>query len=239
MAAAPKKKKKADKSALLVNGIIVLVFLAVIGFVVYLLSGDPGASRKATFHEVKLIKPPPPPEQKPPEPEPPKEIPKQEVVENVPQPQDAPSNDRPDDNPPAGEDLGVEGEGGAGSDAFGLRGKGSGGRDITLGGGRGGGSRMSLLAKYGWYTKKVERELWQRVKQMLDKEGGVPKGKHQMTVHLKLNARGDVVGFRVVSPSGNELIDKAVSITLPSLRVSEPPPEGMPHGMTLRIASQG
>lgn len=240
MAAAPKKKKKADKNALLVNVVIIFVFLGIIGFLVYLISGDPGTARKATFHEVKLIKPPPPPEQKPPEPEPPKEVPRQEVMEDVSQPQESARNDQPDNSPPAGEDLGVEGEGGAGSDAFGLRGKGSGGRDITLGGGGGSGlSRMSLLAKYGWYTKKVEKELWQRVKQVLDKDGGIPKGKHQVTVHLKLNARGDIVDFRVLTPSGNDLVDKAVRGALPSMKVSEPPPDGMPHGMTLRIASQG
>jgi protein TonB len=238
MAVSPKKKKKADKSGLVVNGIIVVVFLSGIGFVAHLLLSDTGPRRKDKIQVVKLLKPPPPPEQKPPEPEVPKEAPKQEIVEDVPQPQDTRQNDQPQDDTPAGQDLGVDAEGGAGSDGFGLVGK-KGGRGITLGGGGSGASRMSLLAKYGWYTKKLEKELWRQVNQLLVKDGGIPKGKHQMTVHLELNARGDIVRFRVVALSGNDTVDKAVQSALPSLKVSEPPPEGMPRGMTLRIASQG
>lgn len=233
MAAISKKKKKPDKNALLVNGIIVLVFLAGIGFVAHLLLSDSGPRKKEKIQIVKLLKPPP--EQKPPEPEAPKEVPKQETVKDIPQPQDTPQNKQPQDNAPAGKDLGVDAEGGAGSDGFGLVGR-KGGRGIIGGGGVSG---MSLLARYGWYTKKVEKELWSRVKQILDKDGGIPKGKHQATVHLQLNGRGDIVRFRIVGSSGNEAIDKAVKSALPSLKLSEPPPEGMPHGMTLRIASQG
>ena len=236
--AAKKKKKKTDKSALIVNAVIVAVFLAGVGFVAHLLLSGSSPRKKEKIQVVKLLKPPPPPEQKPPEPEVPKEAPKQQVVEDIPQPRDAPQNDQPPDNTPAGQDLGVDAEGGAGSDGFGLVGK-KGGRGITLGGGGSGVSRMSLLAKYGWYTKKVEKELWRQVKQILDKDGGIPKGKHQMTVHLELNGRGDIVRFRIVGPSGNDMIDKAVKSTLPSLKISEPPPAGMPSGMTLRIAAQG
>jgi hypothetical protein len=198
--------------------------------------GDMGPRKKEHIAVVNLMKPPPPPEQKPPEPVPPKEAPKQEVVQDIPRPQDTPQNDQPQDDTPAGKDLGVDAEGGAGGDAFGLVGK-KGGRSI-LGGG-GGMSRMSLLARYGWYTKKIEKELWRDVKSILDKEGGIPKGKHDATVHLMLNSKGAVVSFRIVDPSGNDKIDRALKAVLPSLKVSEPLPEGMPGGLTIRVSSQG
>jgi len=237
MAVAPKKKKKTDTSTLITYGIVGIIFFGGIAFLVSLMLGSVKTRPKEKIQVVKLLKPPPPPEQKPPEPEVPKEVPKQQVMEDVPQPQDTPQNDQPQDNTPAGEDLGVDAEGGAGSDGFGLVGK-KGGRGITLGGGGGGLSNASLLAKYGWYTKKVEKELWQRVKLILDKDGGIPKGKHSATVRLVLNGTGMVTRFELVGSSGNNKIDEALKSALSALKVSEPKPDGMPSGLTLKVSSQ-
>jgi len=236
MATPAKKKKKTDKSALIIYGAVGVVFLGVIGFLASLMFSDLGPRKKEHIAVVNLMKPPPPPEQKPPEPEPPKVPPKQEVVQDIPQPQDTPQNNQPQDDAPAGQDLGVDAEGGAGGDAFGLVGR-KGGRSLI--GGGGGMSRMSLLTKYGWYTKKIEKELWRDVKSILDKDGGIPKGKHDATVHLVLNSKGVVVSFRILDPSGNDKIDRALKAALPSLKVSEPLPDGMPSGLTLRVSSQG
>lgn len=245
MAGVQKKKKKKDKTAWVVYGAIGLVIVGAVGFVVKLMLGDAGPRKKTQVATVTLLKPPPEKEkEKLPEPEIKKEVPKpQEVVQQVqqmPQPVAGPQNNQPpQDGPPAGSDLGVDGEGGAGSDGFGLVGK-KGGRSLTIGGGGGGGglSRMALLTKYGWYTKKVEKELWQQVKSILDKDGGIPKGKHQATIHLVLNGNGAIVSFRLVGASGNEKVDKAVKTALSSLKVSEPVPAGMPSGMTIKISSQ-
>jgi protein TonB len=238
MAASSKKKKnKTDTSTLIIYGVVGIAFLGGIAFLVSLMLGDSSYRKREKIAVIKLIKPPPPPVEKPPEPEVPKEVPKQEVIEDIPQPQDSPQNDQPQDDTPAGEDLGVDAEGGAGSDAFGLRGK-KGGRSITLGGGGGGLSNASLLAKYGWYTKKVEKELWQRVKSILDKDGGIPKGKHSATIHLVLNETGSVIRYKLVGSSGNEKIDLALKSALMVLKVSEPKPDGMPSGLTLKVSSQ-
>src|SRR6266545_4823661 len=113
-----KKKKKADKSTIIIYGVVGLVFLGIIGFLASLIFSDMGPRKKEHIAVVNLMKPPPPPEQKPPEPEPPKEVPKQ-VIQDIPQPQDAPQNDQPQDDTPAGQDLGVDAEGGAGGDGFG------------------------------------------------------------------------------------------------------------------------
>jgi hypothetical protein len=34
-------------------------------------------------------------------------------------------------------------------------------------------------------------------------------------------------------------MDEALNASLPGFRISQPPPEGMPSGMTVRIVSQG
>ncbi len=242
--AAQKKKKKKTiglliPSGLLVYGALAVMFLAGIGFMVHLLLSDTGVRKREKIQVVKLLKPPPPPEEKLPEPEVPKDLPQQEVIEAMPQ-GNAPRNDQPQDTAPVGQDLGVDAEGGSGSDGFGLVGR-KGGRSIIGAGGGGGGglSRSALLAKYGWYTNKIEKELWRSVKSLLDKDGGIPKGKHQLTIHLELNPGGSVVRFTIIGGSGNDRVDRAVKTVMPLLRITEPPPDGMPRGMTIKVSAQG
>ncbi len=234
-----KKNKKAPYQNWLVPGVIGLFFLVVFGFVIKVVMTDVKPRSKEQMQTVTLVKPPEVKE-KPPEPEVPKEAPKQEVVQDIPQPQDTPqNNDSQDDSPPAGNDLGVEGEGGAGGDSFGLVGKGKKGRDITLGsGGKGGGNALSLLAKYGWYSQKIQEEIKKEVKRRLDQDGGIPKGKFQTIVKITLDARGKILKRQIVGGSGNGKIDEAVLATLGEIRVSEPP-VGMPSAMTIKISSQG
>ncbi|HTP64749.1 MAG TPA: TonB C-terminal domain-containing protein [Geobacteraceae bacterium] len=232
-----KKKNKPGYQTWLVPGVIGLFFLVVIGFIIKIVMTDLAPRSKEQLQSVTLLKPPPEVKEKPPEPEVPKDVPKQEVIQDIPQPQDTPQNDQPQDDTPAGSDLGVEGEGGAGGDAFGLVGKGKKGHDITLGGG-GGGNRLSLMAKYGWYTQKIQEEIKKEVKKKLDLDGGIPKGKFQTVVKITLDARGNILKRQIVGGSGNSKMDDAVLATLGEIRVSEPP-TGMPSVMTLKISSQG
>jgi len=235
-----KHKKKSGFLNWLIPGMVIALLLTGILFLVKVfLSPDTGHRKDQVA--VTLLKPPPPPEQKekPPEPEPPKELPKENIVTpNEAQQQN--QQDQNDDSPPPGADLGVDAEGGAGGDSFGLVGK-KGGRAITLGGGGGNGgvSRLSLLTKFGWYTSKLQDELKQQMRKHLDQNGGAPKGKYQATVHIVLDPQGVVLNYRIVASSGNDKIDDAINLSLPSMRISPPPPEGMPRSMTLRVSSQG
>lgn len=237
-----KKKKKISVMSWLVPGLIGLVLLGSIGFVVKIILSDDGQRKKPSFSTVTLIKPPPEVKEKTPEPEIQKELPKESMVtpNETPQPQDQTQDQAQDDSPPAGSDLGVDGEGTAGSDGFGLVGK-KGGRALTLGGGGGGGglNRLSLLAKYGWYTQKIQEEIKTQVKKQLNQDGGMPKGKHQAVVKIVLDTHGIIVKYQLVGTSGNSKMDEALRTTLAQIRISEPPPEGMPAGMTIKITSQG
>jgi TonB family protein len=233
------KKKKSGILNWLIPGMVIALLLTGILFLVKVFLA-PDSVRRKDLVAVTLLKPPPPPEQKekPPEPEPPKEQPKENIVT----PNDTPQQqqDQNDDSPPPGADLGVDAEGGAGGDNFGLVGK-KGGRAITLGGGGGGSgvSRLSLLAKYGWYTSKIQDEIKQQMRKRLDQNGGAPKGKYQATVHIVLDPQGAILNYRIVASSGNDKIDEAIKLSLPGMRVSQPPPEGMPRSMTVRVSSQG
>lgn len=235
-----KKHKKSSYQSWLVPGIIGLVFLGGIGFIIKVALTDVGPRQKQQISTVTLLKPPPEVKEKPPEPEVPKEIPKETMTAptEMPQPQDQ-AQDQPQDNTPAGSDLGVDSDGSAGSDVFGLVGK-KGGRAITLGGSNGGGmSKLALLAKYGWYTQKIQEEIKSQVRNHLSQDGGIPKGKWQAVVKIVLDAGGRIVKYELVGTSGNNKMDGAVRSTLARIRISEPPPDGMPAGMTVRIISQG
>lgn len=226
----------------LVPGVIGLVFLGLIVFVIRIMLSDDAGRKQEKIASITLIKPPPDVKEKPPEPPPQvqKEIPKETIATPQESPQ-SPQNqaqDQSQDNTPAGSDLGVDGEGGAGSDGFGLVGK-KGGRGLIGGGNSGGANRLSLLAKYGWYTQKVQDEIRNQVKKRLEREGGYPKGKNQALVKIFLDQRGAVVKFSITGTSGNERIDKAVLEAIRLIRISEPPPEGMPSGMNLKISLQG
>lgn len=247
MAEKKKTKKKSGLQNWLVPGAVILVLLfGVVCVVRVFLAPDKGGQKKI-FQNVTLLKPPPPEEQKekPPEPEPPKEEPKQSVETPSQMQQDQPQSqqNQPDNQPPPGADLGVEGEGGSGSDGFGLVAKGKGaGRDITLGGGGGGGgggNRLSLMARYGWYNGKIQDEIKKKVRKHLDQSGNAPKGKFEARVHLVLDRQGTVVRSRITLSSGNDLMDKAIANSLAGLKISQPPPEGMPSGMTIRLTWQG
>jgi len=216
------------------------VILIGIGFFIYkIVTTDVGPRRKNVIAVISLVKPPPVKE-KLPEPEVQKIPPKQSVEQVIESPQNTPQDSPPENDAPPGADLGVEGEGGAGSDGFGLVGK-KGGKALIGGGagGTGSGGRLSLMAKYGWYTKKIQDDVRSRIKQRLDKDGGFPKGKYQALVKIILDRSGAMVDFRIVGPSGSDRMDGAIREILGTVRLSEPPPEGMPTGMTIKISSQG
>lgn len=235
------KKPTNNKSALIIGSGIFLLFAVVVAvFVKVFLMGDV-EKRRPQATSVTLLKPPPPPtpKEKPPEPEP--EIRRErkmreEILDAGPQ-RDAPSKASPENDKPVGKNLGVDAEGGAGSDSFGLVGN-RGGASLIGGGGTGGGGR-GLMAKYGWYAQIVQDDIRGRMQKVLDQDGGMPKDKTSSVVKVVLNERGVVVEYRITSPSGNERFDRAIKQALERLTLRQPPPEGMPRSMNIRVAAQG
>jgi periplasmic protein TonB len=223
--------------------LVLLVFAGLIGgFLVLMLSGNDSKAPKQ-IQVIQLVKPPPDVKEKLPEPEVPKEAPKQAMEapsEAATPQQNAP--DSADDAPAAGDNLAVDGDGGAGDNAFGLGAK-KGGRAITLGGTGGGGgggmNRLSLLSKYGGYAHRMQGDIEKQVKKVLEQEGGRPPGKQQTLIKLTLSPDGSVLKFAIVASSGVERLDAAFRSALKGLKLSEPPPEGMPSSMTLKISTNG
>jgi TonB family protein len=228
------KKRASMKFMWLASAAIALVFIGLGVFVVRVLITDDGHKRKRQIQTVTLLKPPPPPKvkEKPPEPEIKK---KEEVIEEkVEEPPEETPDQAESDEPPPGEDLGLDADGGAGSDGFGLRAK-KGARGL-IGGGLGDGA---LLRKYGWYTKMLQDEVRRELQRILDRNGGIPGGKLYTTVRIVLDRQGRILKHKIIGSSGNHAMDNAVQEALRGTSLQEPPPEGMPKAIRLKISSQG
>ena len=218
----------------IIAGVVTVLLIACVSGIRLLLKDKPEA-RKRQVQMVTLVKPPPPPPPPPPQPEmkeqPPeqKEVMEESVVEEAPQ-QDAAEDV---DAPPPGELLGLDAEGGSGSDGFGLAAR-KGGRSLI--GGAGG---KDLLRKFAWYTAIVREELENLVRRHLEEHGGIPRGELQTVVKIQLDEQGKVSAYKIEGSSGNPEMDKAVAQILERAAVNEPPPSDMPKVIKLKISSQG
>jgi periplasmic protein TonB len=183
-------------------------------------------SVKKSERTVTMVKLPPPPKkyEKPPEMEKKEEPKEQEQVSIQDKPQETPQ-----DQPPPGNQLGLDAEGGAGGDAFGLVGN-KGGRTL-IGSGSG---EQSLMKKYGWYVRILEDE----ISRELAKKGKIPSGNLRAYVRLVIDEKGAIVSHKIYESSGNTQMDNAVNEILDFIkRLSEPPPEGMPRIVRIKISS--
>lgn len=228
------KKSKFSPVAIAMIVMMIVALGAGIYAVIQVLSED-APRRRSEITTVNLMRPPPPQiKEKPPEPQPIKEMAKQEQIIDpgqVSEPQ-GPDNDQA----PAGDQLGLDAEGQAGGDAFGLAAR-KGGRSLLAGsGGDLGGS--GLMGRYSWYSRMVETEIRKIVMKHLDEKGGLPRGKFQALVRVSFDMNGTVTKYRIVGSSGNHKMDEAVNQSLKKIRISEPPPEGMPRTMQIRVIFQ-
>lgn len=229
--------KKSNSARIVVSviaGLAVLIFVGGVAGAIKLLLSDDSGKRKRQVQMVTLLKPPPPPKikEKPPEPEIEK---KQEVIEQQPedQPEPDPMEDMAEDEGPMDDDLGLDADGTAGGDGFGLKAK-RGGRSII-----GGYGKASLLRKYAWYTNILQQELRKKINKYMEENGGVPEGNMIAHIQITLDPNGMVTDLDIQRSSGFEIMDKAVKEALLMASVSEPPPNGMPRILELKISSKG
>jgi len=230
-------RKLFNKTAWIVSGCVALPLLVGCIFIANLLMSDTGPQKKIQISTVNLLpQPPPVVKEQPPEPERQvrREI-EQEAIDAGPDKSRPDDANKPDDKPPD-KPLGLDKEGTAGGDAFGLIGN-KGGTGLIGSGSGGGGGGGSPFGRYG---RVLEDELNRKVRKRLEASGGIPKGKLQLTVQIDVDARGKIKRFRIVSPSGDTRLDSVVREALKNDgAIGQPPPEGMPAGVNVRISCQG
>jgi protein TonB len=199
----------------------VLALMALIGFALRELVGDSGPPKKHVVHNIALLRPPPPPPPKPKERPPEPEIKKEEVKVEQPKP-DAPEQAEA----PPGEQLGVDAEGGAGSDGFGLVGN-KGGRDLLS---------PSSRAAFALYTRHLQRVMQDE----LAKHRKLKSVDYRVVVRLWLTDSGAVRRVELAGSSGRGEVDAALREAIAEMaELREPPPQNMPQPLTLRITNRG
>jgi outer membrane biosynthesis protein TonB len=231
-----KKNKKKIKPMIWCAAAVLSLFivLGVFSVVKALISGEAN-HKKRRVHMVQLMKPPPPPKIKEKPPEPKIEEKKQEIEEpEQEEPEPEPTNDPANDEPPPGDDLGLDADGSGGADGFGLKAR-KGGRSL-IGGAHG---NAALMRKYGWYTRIIQDELRKKINQYMDENGGIPDGDLNAVIQIKLDDTGKIVQFNISRSTGNQTMDIAVEQVLAIARISEPPPRHMPRTIKLKIAAKG
>jgi len=190
---------------------------AAVYYIKQFISSPPPVPKKVV-QTVQLIRPPPPPPQieKPPEP------PKVEE-EKIPEPEQ-PTPDTPSNEPPAGDRLGLDAEGGAGSDAFGLVGN-KGGRSLLASGGD----------RFAWYGSALKDDLLSYLSEHPD----IRQRAYSVNVRLWLDGKGGVTRVALSSSTGDHDLDRELQTLLGSMqKVAQAPPADMPQPVQIRIVSR-
>ena len=190
---------------------------AAVYYIKQFISSPPPVPKKVV-QTVQLIRPPPPPPQieKPPEP------PKVEE-EKIPEPEQ-PTPDTPSNDPPAGDRLGLDTEGGAGSDAFGLVGN-KGGRSLLASGGD----------RFAWYGSALKDDLLSYLSEHPD----IRQRAYSVNVRLWLDGKGGVTRVALSSSTGDHDLDRELQSLLGSMqKVAQAPPADMPQPVQIRIVSR-
>ncbi len=209
----------------LFTGVFLMLFTAGVVYGVKSFIDHADKPEKPKVQQISLVKPPPPRDlPKPPEPEKiEEEQPKEEVeIDTPPDPQEAQNNDSP-----PGENLAIEGEGGAGGDAFGLVGK-KGVRDLTTLG-QGGGDREA------WYGRLIARHFEEQLRRSKRLQGS----SYQVVAQIWFDHNGGVQRVQLARGSGSTETDAAIReelMVLPPLR--EALPEDMPQPVRIRVSSR-
>ncbi len=204
----------------------VLAILFAVGVYVLQSQFEKPVQIKKQVQQITVIQPPPPPppppEQKPPEPEPEEKIPE-------PKPEPEPEPTPEESQEPAGEELGVDAEGGAGTDGFGLVGK-KGGRGLL--GGNGGSSIL-------WYGGQVKRQLSDELQTVL---AGTQarSANYSVVINIWLATDGRLSKAELAGSSGMAEVDKSIREALPRLRlaIGKSPPENMPQPLKIKVTSK-
>ena len=206
--------------------ILGVVFVIVIGLGATLLINNFMEANKHApkkkVQQITLVKPPPPPPpppkiEKPPE----QEIKRDEV--DIPEPE--PMEEIPEvvDSPPAGDLLGLDAEGGAGSDSFGL---------IGRKGGRG------LLSGAGDPNVMYASQLQHEIENVLAQVDELRSFAYSVRANIWVDMTGQVSKVVLVTSTGRKEMDQKLIATIKEVSFSATIPEGLKQPIKYRLSSR-
>jgi protein TonB len=221
------KHKRLLKYLPALGGLGVIILVAILVYVFRELFDKPAQSKKQV-QQISVVQPPTPP---PPPPKPeikPPEVKEEKMPDPETEPEPEPEAPEPDQEPAEapGDQLGVDAEGGAGSDGFGLVGK-KGGSGLI-----GGGGGNAII----WYGQHVQRELTDELHKTL--RDRARQTKYTAVLHVWIKPDGNIDRVELVNSSGTAEIDEALKLAISQVRGRfKPPPERMPQPLKIRIRS--
>jgi len=186
--------------------------------VVLFMTTDDEPARKTVIQQVTILTPPPPPPpppkiEQPPEPEDQEEVDIAEPEEDIPDIPDAPA---------MGDDLGLDADGTAGSDAFGMIGR-KGGRGLLDG-------DPNLM-----YAARLQRQ----IEELLIDNEQIRVKAYSVVAQLWIGQDGSITRAKLSRSTGDEVIDQTLVEMLTGMdMLSQAPPQGMPQPVKLRISSR-
>ena len=205
--------------------------LAALAIALWLGKGRFDTSRARSEQRMVLIDlpPPPPPAAPPPPPThvtPPPQT-EQKMMEQEPvsaeesKPDATPANDSPA--------LGTSIQGDGPPDGFGLRGGNS------FGGGSGKASHLGRSSRWGWYASQVQSA----ISQALQGNHDTRTADFRSVVQIWADRTGRITRARLAESTGNGALDNAITNdVLVGHVLQEPPPEGMPMPIVMRLTAR-
>lgn len=187
-----------------------------------------------------LVNLPPPPPLPPPAPRPsqlppPPAASEQKMIMQAPVNEVESKADEPSKNePPASESspLGTSIQGNGPPDGFGLRGGNSFGGSI---GGTGNTSAQAGSSRWGWYAGQVQNV----ISQALQSNINTRTADFRVDVQIWSDRTGRITRARIARSTGNAALDSAITNeVLAGLVLQEPPPDGMPMPIVLRLTAR-
>ncbi|MBQ0719281.1 MAG: energy transducer TonB [Gammaproteobacteria bacterium] len=215
-------KKRWQKMLPVVGVVIISAIVIYLLFLLMRSADDNPRSPKKKAQMINVLPPPPPPPPPPQEEEPPPEDEEIEL-EDEPEPEEMP-DDAAADEAPAGEELGLDADGTAGSDAFGLLAK-KGGRGLLAGGN-----------PFAWYSTIIEQDV-------LDYLSDIPairkKGAYRTRVDIWFDADGNITAAKIIESTDDKALDSAIEQAVMALgSISKKPPPEMNKRVSIEIIAR-
>lgn len=198
--------------------VIGTIMLLLVAYFVYFLHGYLANSKgkKVVAQQITLITPPPPPPPPPPEPVKQPEVPEEKMPEETPE---TPNEQAQEEAP--GQDLGIDSDGGAGTDGFGLIGR-KGGTGLGIG-------------KAGHYEVMVKEKLLD----LVYADESLKHLAYSSVITVWVNSSGRVERFAISVEDGSPKIKKLLEAIVAKLTFeSGPPIETADKGIKMRINSR-
>lgn len=207
-------------------GIVGIVAVVVVVFVGQsLFKRTPAARRPSEVTMVKIISAPLPP---PPPPPPEQKIVQEKMID---QPLLNPQEPQPQEAPPAANEVGTNVKGDGSGDAFGLSGNGNSG--FVVGSSVKGG--LSSANRWGWYAGQVQTSIGEALRH----NPRTRDASFRVVVRIWPDAAGRVTRAQLADSSGDAALDRTIkNDVLTGLQLREPPPEGMPFPLVMRLSAR-